>query len=326
VSADALVVAALRRYGVRPRRIRPLAADVVRIDADNGQTFALRCRPRADRAFGNIPLEIAWMAALRSDTNIRPPEPVPGLDDALIQQVEVPEVPEPCDCVLFYWMPGPTLAARLTPENIYRMGELSARLHAHAATYRPPVEIPVRTLDELIGRGERDVLFSHEHPEFLPPSRRALFEHVAERFRETVAAIYADPTGRVLIHADLHPKNIKIHRSRLRPLDFYEVIWGYPVQDIALTLYDLRFFTDSRPYGYAVLREAFHRGYGSRLAWPETHAGQIDTLVAGRRLRQANWVLLHETTSFASQPAAVPDPAELHPFFQRLETEFRTLC
>jgi Ser/Thr protein kinase RdoA (MazF antagonist) len=325
VAAEALVLAALRRYGVRPRRIRPLAADVVRVDADNGRTFALRCRPRSDRAFGDIPLEIAWMAALRSDTNIRPPEPVPGLDGALIQDVQVPEAQEPCDCVLFGWMPGPTLAARLTLENVYLLGELSARLHTHAATFHPPVALSERTLDQLIGRGEREVLFSHKHPAFLPPARRALFERVAERFQATVAALQADRTGRQVIHADLHPKNVKVHRGRLRPLDFYEVIWGYAVQDVALTLYDLRFFTNSRPHGYAALRDAFQRGYAACLPWPETQAGQIDTLVAGRRLRQANWVLLHETALFASHPETVPDPGELHPFFQRLETEFRAL-
>jgi Ser/Thr protein kinase RdoA (MazF antagonist) len=62
-------------------------------------------------------------------------------------------------------------------------------------------------------------------------------------------------------------ENVKVYRGRLRPLDFYEVIWGYPVQDISLTLYDLwrlREFTDSRPHVYAPLRDAFVQGYATR--------------------------------------------------------------
>ena len=128
-----------------------------------------------------------------------------------------------------------------------------------------------------------------------------------------------------MIHADLHHENVKIDRGRLRPLDFYEVIWGYPLQDLSLTLYDLRFFADPRPHGYPALRDAFQRGYESRLGWPEQRPGQIDTLVAGRRLRAANWVLAHETAAFAAEPAKVPDPAVIHRFFERLEGEFRAL-
>src|SRR5919198_1278007 len=98
--------AALARYRVRARRLRPLTDAVTRVDADDGRTYALRCRPRADRAFGAIPLELAWTAALRSDTGIRPPEPLSGADGALVQEVSAPGTGEPHDCVLFEWLPG----------------------------------------------------------------------------------------------------------------------------------------------------------------------------------------------------------------------------
>ena len=41
-----LVRASLARYGVRPRRLRRLAAQVVRVAAAGGGTYALRCRTR----------------------------------------------------------------------------------------------------------------------------------------------------------------------------------------------------------------------------------------------------------------------------------------
>ena len=320
-----LVLAALARYGVRARRLRHLAAEVVRVDTDDGRRFALRCRPRSDRAFGDIPLELAWTSALRRETGIEPPEPVPGLYGALVQEVSVPTLPEPHDCVLFHWIPGVELAERLTPENVRRLGDLSARLHAHAATFRPPPELPVRTLDQLIGRGEREVIFSHEHPTFLPPERRAFFFDLAERYRREIEALYADPAGRRVIHADLHHENVKVYRRRLRPLDFYEVIWGYPAQDIALTFYDLRFFADTEPHGFAALRDAFVAGYSARLPWPETHPGQIDLLTAGRQLRRANYVLANQTAAFAPDPRRVPDVSKIVWFFDRLEADLRAL-
>jgi Ser/Thr protein kinase RdoA (MazF antagonist) len=317
--------AALARYGVRARRLRPLAAAVARVDADDGRRYALRCRPRADRVFGNIPLELAWTAALRADTGIRPPEPLPGADGALIQEVAAPETGEPHDCVLFEWVPGPELSRRLSSDNVRKLGLLSARLHGHAATFRPPPELTVRRLGRLVRDGERDVLLAHEHPRFLPPPRRAVFEAIAACFHATLATLYADPSGLRVVHADLHHENVKVDRGRLRPLDFYEVVWAYPVQDVSLTLYDLRYYADCQPHGYPAIRDAFAEGYASRLPWPEQRPGQVDTLVAGRLLRRANYVLWRQTAAFADDPAAVPDPLRLEPFFAWLEFDLRSL-
>ena len=49
------------------------------------------------------------------------------------------------------------------------------------------------------------------------------------------------------------------------------------------------------------------------------------TLIAGRQLRRANWVLQPETAPFARDPATVPDPAAIVRFFEWLEAEFRAL-
>ena len=282
-----LAHAALARFGVHPRFLKRLAEDVLRVDAEDGKSFALRMRPIADRVFGNIPLELAWMAALRSETLVEPPESVPGLDGAAVQEVDGN------DCVLFRWIPGVELAKRLTAENAGKL--------------------PVRALDRLLRGAEREVLFEGDYCGLLPAARLDVFRSVAERYAQVVDALYADPAGRRVIHSDLHHENVKVYRGRLRPLDFYEAIWGYPVQDVALTLYDLRHFARGGP----AIEDAFRRGYESRLPWPETHPGQVETLIAGRRLRTANWIVEHEVGRYST--------AQLTPFFERLEAELRAL-
>jgi Ser/Thr protein kinase RdoA (MazF antagonist) len=66
---------------------------------------------------------------------------------------------------------------------------------------------------------------------------------------------------------------------------FEDVMLGYPVQDVAITLYYGRQRDD-----YDELREAFKDGYTSRRAWPEERVGQIETLMAARSVNFINYV------------------------------------
>jgi Ser/Thr protein kinase RdoA (MazF antagonist) len=70
--------------------------------------------------------------------------------------------------------------------------------------------------------------------------------------------------------------NVKVYHERLRPLDFEDTIWGYPVQDIVMSLRNL--MVDVERDAYEPLHRAFRQGYESRATWPESYEGQIDTL------------------------------------------------
>ena len=146
----------------------------------------------------------------------------------------------------------------------------------------------------IYARGEPDVLFEPDSPAPLPPDSRPVFERVRDRVEAAFAGLYADPRGRRVIHNDLHQENVKVARGRLRPLDFEDVIWGYPIQDIAMTFADLLVYTGLSPAEYWALRAAFERGYRSQAPWPATAPAEIDTFIAGRQLWRANWVARFE--------------------------------
>jgi Ser/Thr protein kinase RdoA (MazF antagonist) len=95
-----------------------------------------------------------------------------------------------------------------------------------------------------------------------------------------------------VIHNDLHHENIKVSRGRLRPFDFEDTIWGYPVQDIAMAMQDL--MTDVAPKAYDPLLGAFRRGYETLAPWPEAYEGQIDAFRAGRLFWVANYVARYQ--------------------------------
>jgi Ser/Thr protein kinase RdoA (MazF antagonist) len=214
------------------------------------------------------------------------PEPLPNRVGALVTTVEVDGVPQARHCVVFGWMPGPDLADRLTLENVQKMGALSARLHAHAETFRPPPGFSIKTADSVFPFGDDVVLFDKAHGDLVPPDRRELFQRVSKRVEDALGELFATQQGLRVLHYDLHHWNVKAFRGKLYVLDFEDLMWGYPVQDIAITFY----YWQDRPE-YGELRGAFRHGYTEHGDWPEQSPGQIDTFVAGRGLDLANFIL-----------------------------------
>ena len=285
---------ALERYDLEPRTIRLVANHlnaIFRVDAADRCSYALRLSHPTWRTDEDLRSELMWLEALHRDTGIGAPTPFPARDGATVTIVTTAGVSEPRRCVLFDWIPGPLLADRLSDANLYQLGVLAARLHAHAAGFSPPPGFTTRRMNAIYARGEADVLFDDAQEPVFTAAQRQVFERVIERVRSTLDRLYANPQGLRVIHNDLHHENVKVFRGRLRPFDFEDTIWGYPVQDIAMTCFDLLDYTDPSRVDYRALRAAFQAGYISEAEWPEAHPGEIDTFIASRQVWRANWVV-----------------------------------
>jgi len=202
-------------------------------------------------------------------------------------------VPGGRHCLLTSWLPGPLLATALTEDNLSAMGALFARLHAHGAQWRPPDGFTERRMDREYARDEEDVLFGCN--EGFTPRTRDVLDRAWAAVCEAFERLYARPAGAAgpqVIHNDLHHENIKLSRGRLRPFDFEDTIWGYPVQDIAMALQDL--MMDVAPEAYDPLLDAFRQGYETLAPWPEQYATQIDTFRVGRMFWVANYVARYQ--------------------------------
>lgn len=279
-----------------------------RVDTADGRRFGLRISHPTWRDDVELRSEVTWLAALAIETDIGAHQPLPNRSGDLITTVTVDGVPEPRRAVLFSWAPGVQLADRLTDDNVDQMGILSARLHEHGATFTPSEGFTTRRLDRLFPRDEEVVIFSPRFGHLFTAEQRALFESAFEQSQAELDRLYRNPEPPRVVHGDLHHENVLVHRGRLQPVDFEDVINAYPIQDIALTFYDFRYYTDPAKHDYAALCAAFQRGYTTRLSWPQEYANQIDILHLARRIWVANWVLQRE-------------PAEHHAAFIERETE-----
>jgi Ser/Thr protein kinase RdoA (MazF antagonist) len=180
-------------------------------DTTSGGKFVLRLYGRQVPRVAMIQSELLWLEALRRETELDVPEPVPGRDGSLVTEVVSAEVPGPRLCVLFRWVEGRFIHTALTPAQIERVGMFMARLHRHSTQFVPPPTFvrPHWEWTEVLGKGTVvDPAFVAEKGNgLISPKSSALFSAVAERVRMEMQAIPQNADYYGLIHGDFQHTN-----------------------------------------------------------------------------------------------------------------------
>jgi len=257
------------------------------LQAQDGQKYVLRIYSNEETTLRDNQAEIFWLDALMRDTDLKVTEPVARRDGEYITIVNAPGVPGERRCVLFKWVPGRTLENHLCPENYDKLGQTLARLHNHAQTLNPlPPHIQPKKWDKVFYYPDEPVVYdTAAYRHLFPPERIALLNDVIQRAGEVFESLYADTKGQILIHGDVHYWNVHLYRGELYVIDFEDVMLGYPVQDVAITLSYGRQLD-----GYHDWREAFRQGYTRLRAWPAESERQVETLMAARTVNFVNYV------------------------------------
>jgi Ser/Thr protein kinase RdoA (MazF antagonist) len=309
-----VAVQALDAYNLDVHRLELVSHHLnilYRVVSESGDTHALRISATGWRSELELRSEIQWLLALDRDMDIDPHVPLMNRAGEYVTTIADERVPEPRHCVLFTWIPGVEVGTRLTQVNVEKMGILSAQLHLHGLDFTPQHTFTTRRLDSLFPRDETVVLFDPEHQHLFSPEQLASFKGAWTAAEAELERLYAHPEGLRVVHGDLHHENIKIHQGKLHPIDFEDIIWAYPIQDIALTFYDFRYYTDPALHSYDELCTWFRSGYEQVAPWPQEFGRQIDTLHVARQIWVANWVLIND------------EAIHHQPFINRLAERFR---
>lgn len=309
-----LAIAALRDYNLdvtSVRLITNLFNGIFRIDTAEGKKYVLRvCRPtETENGLPRLNSEMMWLAALRRDTDLQVPEPLKTRAGKYVTTVQVDGVPEARHCMVFSWLPGRDITYQLNEAALEQFGALSARLHQHAANWTPPDGFEIGRYDTPFPF-EPPLLFDDAYSDLLPPERRKLFADTVDRAQAAIERLQVGAAMRV-IHADLHRWNVKVYRGVISAFDFQEILWGFPVQDIGITLY--YFYGEPE---YPALRAAFERGYCRVMPLPENYADQIDLFIAARGIDLANSLLTDVDPEWK---------AEAPRYFETVERKLRAL-
>ena len=290
---------ALQQYDLEVARLRLVTNDmncIFRIDTSQGEKYILRVTlPEGGHTHDHVAAEMDWLRALAHDTDLSVPRPWAAKDGSLVVQAEAPGVPEPRLCAIFSWVPGSDLAEHLTQANMAKLGELMARLHQHALTYQPPPGIDLLRFDRVFPFPEPVLLFEPRFADLFPPERCSIFRESIDWVQAAIDRLKASGEPMRILHNDLHQWNVRIWRGRLSPIDFEDLMWGWPVQDIATTLY---YHLDDT---FIARQAAFQQGYTRILPWPERYPGEIGAFLAAQAMMLANFILTDPNPSWSIQ-------------------------
>jgi Ser/Thr protein kinase RdoA (MazF antagonist) len=130
------------------------------------------------------------------------------------------------------------------------------------------------------------VVFEDRFSGLISKDRRTILQNAMNWAQEYVDRLVSSGESMRILHADLHQWNVLVFCDRLSPIDFEDLMLGWPVQDIAICFYYLQDLEN-----YTALKDAFQEGYTRCCPWPERVPGEIESFIAARAMDLANFVL-----------------------------------
>jgi Ser/Thr protein kinase RdoA (MazF antagonist) len=262
-------------------------------DPERARPVILRVHRPGYHTEREIESELAWIESLRREGVVDTPAPLERLRGGKI--AHFPHGEGVRHVVAFEFMDG----CEPSPEDnlvagFEELGAISARLHRHARSWRPPdgFERKIWNFDTTIGPtphwGDWRAALG------LDREGEALLERTVRALAAKLADYGSGPERFGLIHADLRLANLLVEGDRLGVIDFDDSGFGWYVYDFAAAVS----FLEHEPY-IDELADAWMRGYRKVAPLSAEDEAAIPTFVMLRRLLLTAWVASHAETPTA---------------------------
>lgn len=253
----------------------------------------LRVHRPAYHSRAEIESELAWIDALRAEGVVATPEPLRTRAGARL--AEFRHGADVRHVAAFAFMPGaePESGAGLA-QGFGMLGEISARLHAHARHWTPPPGFARKTWNFETTIGDAPHWGPWRACLGLDAAGAALLARCAEGLRARVAAYGQGPDRFGLIHADLRLANLLVEGDRLAVIDFDDCGFGWFAYDFAAAVS----FLETEPF-IPDLAEAWIAGYRRVAPLSEADVAMIPAFVMLRRMMLTAWIASHAETPTA---------------------------
>ena len=267
-----------------------------KLTTPDAKTFALRISTDSRKWPEHIWAETQWLLELAREGSIFAPVPILNLQSEPFSNHYFFYQGGNLDVVIYPWIEGKIVEKNPTDEQLFQVGRAMATMHKLGKNWKPegyanfmPVDKPLMV--------KRDNLFTFAK-EHIDPELFKVFEEVNLRATKLFDALRerAEPQ---LIHADLQFANVLWHNDAMSILDFDDAGIGFPLQDLAISIFYLREGREAEKHLLA--------GYTSTAPLPEYEQSELELLIASRSLALLN--LLFETTK-ADDLGLIPEYVE----------------
>lgn len=287
---------ALNRYdlGAAPRVSLLNVSENATFRVDARETPAvLRVHRLGYHSVAAIHSELAWLDALRADAGVPTPRVLPAVDGSQVVTVDDPGI-EPRNCVLFELLPGTEPAQDRLVGGFEELGELTARMHAHARSWVRPPGFTRFHWDFDAAFGPRARWGRWREGIGVGAAELEILGRLEAVLRERLAGLGREPERYGLIHADLRLANLLVDGGGTSVIDFDDCGFGWYIYDLAAALS----FIERDPLVDEMI-DSWLRGY-RRVAAPPDES-EIWTFILFRRLLLTAWIGSHQAADIARE-------------------------
>jgi Ser/Thr protein kinase RdoA (MazF antagonist) len=244
-----------------------------------------------------IDSELSWIRALRSSGTVETAAPLPACNGELVQTLASPSGREARYAVAFERLSGSEPdSSRDGVAWFERLGELTARMHAHAKSWILPAGFRRRRwdLDGMIG--PQAYWGSWRAAPGLEAADITIIERAVQVIHARLQRYGLEPARFGLIHADMRLANLLADGERLCIIDFDDCGFSWYLYDFATAIS----FIEDQPLVPALL-QSWLAGYRRVAPLSAQEQAEIPTFVALRRIVLTAWLASHAEVPFARQ-------------------------
>jgi Ser/Thr protein kinase RdoA (MazF antagonist) len=289
---ESLARAALPAYGRDPHagvRLLSLSENATYL-VDGDDPMVLRVHRPGYHSLDAIRSELAWMKALRAETQVVTPHLIQALDGAEVVSATADGVSVHVDAVTF--VPGCTAEDAPHAVGFDELGRLTAIMHEHVQGWAAPEyftrfrwDLDTMLRPQARWGNWRDV------PGLTETGAEVITRAAAEIDRRlTEFGCAPDRFG--LVHADLRMANLMVDPDTpgapLTVIDFDDSGWSWYLTDVGAVVS----FIEDTPDAERIIAD-WLRGYLQVRELPEEHLELIPTMVMLRRIMLSAWIGTH---------------------------------
>lgn len=279
--------------GIVPRLINHSENHTFAYDTGEAR-FTLRVHRPDYQSVGAIESELAWLEAVRRDTELPVPEPVPARNGRLLQAFSLPDGQTRYG-VLFRFIDGEEPSPQTNLVDLFGvLGQYAAILHRHAIGWaRPPgFERQAWTAATIL---DADGLWGDWRmaPGVTKPVRTVLDRLDAALWRR-LGDYGQGPDRYGLIHADMRLGNLLVDGNKVSLIDFDDCGFCWFAYDFAAAIS----FHETHK-AVPALKASWLDSYRAIRPLHAEDEAAIDALVMLRRMALLAWIGSHAETSLA---------------------------